>query len=91
MAGTLACEEIKIILKTENRDIASLVTCEIFVELEHFGICLDTVSPVIKRVEKSRVCGFKCNFTNRITGETYEKPSTLRLAKFLALERATYA
>ena len=41
--------------KTQNHDNASLVTCEIFVELEHLGICLDTVGPVIKRIEKSRI------------------------------------
>ena len=58
MAGTLACEVIKIISKTENHDIVSLVTCEIFVKVEHFGVCLDTVGPVIKRVEKSRICAY---------------------------------
>ena len=67
---------------------SSLVTDEMFVKLEHFGICLYTASAEGKSDGKL-VLNKEGQFVDITVQDTHVKPITRRLARFLALERAT--
>ena len=67
----------------------SLVTDEMFVKLEHFGICLHTTSSGGKSEERLVLNKAIVTYQLIQVQNTHVKPSTRRLARFLALERAT--